>query len=192
MITVICGPMFSGKTKNIIIQSVYAYDDKIPFIGIKHASDTRYAKNEIVSHDGELIPAVLASTAKEIEAAIDSLPIHGLRCVGIDEAQFFGLDLVDLLNRLHGETINFTVACLDLDSEGKPWETSMQIMAIADVVYKIRSGCAICGMPASRTQRLTGDKTRHLVGGAEEYSPRCLKHWSQEPTPFLRLGEREL
>jgi len=181
MITMVTGPMFSGKSNHLINMAAHAGREKIPFIAFKPAKDKRYAVDEIVSHDGRRIEAYRVESAGSIRGIIKRHRSEGLTCVAIDEAQFFELDLVDLLNEYHTEPINFLVACLDLDSDGKPWETSIQIMAIADMVHKIAGQCAVCHMPSTRSQRLSSDKTRELVGGAKEYSPRCLHHWSPGP-----------
>jgi thymidine kinase len=102
--------------------------------------------------------------------------------VGIDEAQFFGPDLVDVCNRLADEGRQVIVAGLDQDFRGRPFEPIPELMAVAEYVTKALAVCMVCGAPANRSQRLVQREARVLLGSNDAYEARCRAHW--EPDAF--------
>jgi thymidine kinase len=180
-IEAICGSMFSGKTEELIRRLVRAQIARQKIQAFKPAIDARYAKDHVVSHSGSRIPSVVVDSARGILAHLDP----ETRVVGIDEAQFLGLDLVSIVEELADSGRRVIVAGLDQDSKGQPFEPMPQIMAVAEVVTKTTAVCVVCGRLAHRTQRLVRDDQRVLVGAAESYEARCRACWTAEPAASI-------
>lgn len=176
-IEAICGSMFSGKTEELIRRLVRAQIARQKVQVFKPAIDARYSKDEVVSHSGGRIASIEVESANEILERIDP----ATKVVGIDEAQFLGMDLVRVIEELARSGRRVVVAGLDQDSRGVPFEPVPQILAIAELVTKTMAVCVVCGRPANKTQRLGADSSRVLVGAAEAYEARCRTCWSPEP-----------
>ena len=165
---VVCGSMFSGKTEELIRRLRRAEIAKQKVAIFKPRIDDRYSSGHIVSHDSQRIPSIAVSKASEIlDRAGDA------QVIGIDEAQFFGLDLVDVCQQLANQGKRVIVAGLDQDYQGKPFEPIPQLLAIAEYITKTLAICVKCGNPANRTQRLSKDSERVVVGAADIYEARC-------------------
>lgn len=167
---VICGPMFSGKTEELIRRLVRARIAKQNVEIFKPRIDQRYAKTEIVSHSQLTIPSRLVDSPFEIleygrEAEV----------VGIDEAQFLGLELVPIVQELADQGKRVICAGLDTDYRGIPFEPIPQLLCIAEYIDKMLAVCMQCGNPAKHTQRIVESSERVLVGAQEAYEPRCRK-----------------
>lgn len=167
-IEVICGPMFSGKSEELIRRLKRAEIAKLKIAIFKPQIDDRYATNHIVSHSSQRIPSISVSSAKEISQRAKDAQV-----VGIDEAQFFDLELVDVCQSLADNGKRVIVAGLDQDYRGKPFEPIPQLLAVAEYITKTLAICIQCGNPASRTQRLSKDSQRVVVGAADIYEARC-------------------
>ncbi|MDP6460731.1 MAG: thymidine kinase [Gemmatimonadota bacterium] len=178
-VEVICGGMFSGKTEELIRRLVRARIARQKVQVFKPRIDRRYAADQVVSHSGQRIP----STEVEDGASILQLVLPETKAVGIDEAQFFGMDLVDVVNRLSAEGRRVIVAGLDQDYRGEPFEPVPQLMAIAESVTKTTAVCVVCGHPATRTQRNITESDRVLVGAGDAYEARCRSCWSPDVLP---------
>ena len=174
---VICGSMFSGKTEELIRRLVRSRIARQNVQAFKPAIDDRYGKDHVTSHNGQRIPSV------EVDSATDILRrIHDdTRVVGIDEAQFLGLPLLDVVEELAGRGLRVIVAGLDQDYRGRPFEPVPQLLAVAESVTKTMAVCMVCGAPANRTQRLVAAEERVLVGAGEAYEARCRGCWTAEP-----------
>jgi thymidine kinase len=167
-IEVICGSMFSGKTEELIRRMKRAEIAKLKTAIFKPRIDDRYSGEHIVSHDALKLPSTAVSSAKEImEQAGDAAVI------GIDEAQFFGMDLVEVCQKLADAGKRVIVAGLDQDYTGKPFEPIPQLLAVAEDIHKTLAICVKCGNPANRTQRLNRDANRVVVGSTDIYEARC-------------------
>jgi thymidine kinase len=175
-IEVICGSMFSGKTEELIRRlrrAEIAYQKVAIF---KPEIDTRYAADHLVSHSAQRIPSKAVKDAQEIsELAGDA------QVVGIDEAQFFGMELVAVCEALADRGKRVIVAGLDQDFRGRPFEPIPQLLAVAESISKTLAICVKCGNPANRTQRIVHDKHRVLVGASDVYEARCRNCF--EPPP---------
>ena len=170
-IEVICGSMFSGKTEELIRRIRRAEIAKMKVAIFKPVIDDRYSKNHIVSHDAQRIfSQTVESSAEILENATDA------DVVGIDEAQFFGSDLIDVCQQLADQGKRVIVAGLDQDFQGKPFEPIPQLLAVAEFITKTLAICSICGNPANRTQRITHDGERVIVGSDKIYEARCRIH----------------
>jgi thymidine kinase len=169
-IEVIAGCMFSGKTEELIRRLRRAQIAKQTVKIFKPRIDTRYSESDIVSHSEQSLPSILISDINEItEFAKDA------QVIGIDEAQFFSNDIVDICNKLANEGKRVIVAGLDQDYKGIPFEPMPQLLAIAEYITKTLAICVNCGNPADKTQRKTTSSERVVVGAADIYEARCRK-----------------
>ena len=167
-IEAICGSMYSGKTEELIRRLRRSEIAKQKVTIIKPQIDTRYSDNHIVSHSDLKIPSIPVKSASEIlEKAMDA------DVVGIDEAQFFGMELVDVCQTLADKGKRVIVAGLDQDYRGEPFEPIPELLAISEYITKTLAICMVCGNPANRTQRTTEDEERVIVGGTKIYEARC-------------------
>ena len=167
-IEVIAGCMFSGKTEELIRRIRRAEIAKQRVAIFKPRIDNRYSSDHIVSHSEEK----LQSLAVENPSEIISLS-QGAQVVGIDEGQFFSLDLVSVAEELANNGKRIIIAGLDQDYRGVPFEPMPQLLAIAEYITKTLAICVICGNPADRTQRTTLAQQRVLVGTRDTYEARC-------------------
>ncbi len=167
-IEVICGSMFSGKTEELIRRLRRAQIARQRVAIFKPTIDDRYSTEHIVSHNEGRLPSQTVTSAREIlEQAGDATVI------GIDEAQFFGPELVDVCQQLADSGRRVIVAGLDQDYTGKPFEPIPQLLAVAEYITKTLAICVQCGNPANRTQRLSHDSARVVVGAQNIYEARC-------------------
>lgn len=169
-IEVIAGCMFSGKTEELIRRLRRAKIAKQNVIVFKPKIDTRYSVDEIVSHSEQSLPSVIVETPQEIlDLSKDA------QVVGIDEAQFFSKEIVDVCNQLANDGKRVLVAGLDQDYRGIPFEPMPQLLAIAEYITKTLAICVVCGNPADKTQRKIISAERVVVGAADIYEARCRK-----------------
>lgn len=169
-IEVITGCMFSGKTEELIRRLRRAKIAKQKVVIFKPIIDTRYSNNSIVSHSEQSLPSVLIKDVKEIEDLVEDAQV-----VGIDEAQFFSNDIVNICNKLADDGKRVIVAGLDMDYRGIPFEPIPQLLSVAEYITKSLAICVECGNPADRTQRKTASSERVIVGAADLYEARCRK-----------------
>ena len=168
-IEVICGPMFSGKTEELIRRVKRAQIARQKVLAFKPRIDDRYHARQVVSHDRQAIDSVPVDHADEI------LPQVGeeVQVVAVDEAQFFGPELLEVCETLARRGIRVIVAGLDQDYRGVPFEPIPQLLAVAEYVTKELAICVVCGNPAGRSQRTRGGSGRVQVGATEAYEARC-------------------
>ncbi|HKI79929.1 MAG TPA: thymidine kinase [Ignavibacteriaceae bacterium] len=169
-IEVIAGCMFSGKTEELIRRLRRAQIAKQKVKIFKPKIDTRYSDSDIVSHSEQSLPSILITDINEV-------PEHSknAQVIGIDEAQFFSNDIVDICNNLANVGKRVIVAGLDQDYKGIPFEPMPQLLAIAEYITKTLAICMNCGNPADKTQRKTTSSERVVVGAADIYEARCRK-----------------
>jgi thymidine kinase len=160
--------MFSGKTEELIRRLRRAQIARQRVAIYKPEIDNRYSEDRIVSHSGVSLPSIRVRDAGQILDNIGDVDV-----VGIDEVQFFGLDLVDVCEQLANEGHRVIIAGLDQDYLGKPFEPMPQLLAVAEYITKTLAICMVCGNPANRTQRVTRNDARVLVGAADSYEARC-------------------
>jgi thymidine kinase len=160
--------MFSGKTEELIRRLRRAQIARQEVAIFKPKIDTRYSNDHIVSHSELKIPSTVVERPDEILKAVGSAQV-----VGIDEAQFFDMSIVDVVDQLANEGKRVIIAGLDQDYRGKPFEPIPQLLAVAEYITKTLAICVICGNPADRTQRTTEANERVLVGAKDTYEARC-------------------
>ena len=168
-IEVICGSMFSGKSEELIrrLRRAQIAKQRVPII--KPRFDTRFSDDHIVSHSDMKIKSQLVARAADIPELVDSRT----QVIGIDEAQFFDLELVGVCNRLADMGKRVIVAGLDQDYRGRPFDPMPQLLSIAEYITKTLAICVLCGAPANRTQRTVNSAERVLVGATDSYEARC-------------------
>ncbi|GHV36271.1 thymidine kinase [Bacteroidia bacterium] len=175
-IEVICGSMFSGKTEELIRRIRRATFAKQKVELFKPRIDRRYHETEIVSHDGSKI------ISKPVPTASDILPLVSkeVNVIGIDEAQFFGDDLVTVCNQLADGGYRVIVAGLDMDFMGKPFGPMPNLLAVAEFITKVHAICVECGEPAQNSFRTVQDKELVVLGETDAYKPLCRKCYNTE------------
>ena len=167
-IEVVCGSMFSGKTEELIrrLRRAQFANQKIAIF--KPSIDKRYSDVEVVSHDFHKI------TSRPVKEAAQMLDIEpDVQVVGIDEAQFFGEELVDVCQTLANRCVRVIAAGLDTDFMGVPFGPIPKLMAVAEDVQKVHAICVKCGNLANHSHRLSKSKDLVLLGEKDVYEPLC-------------------
>jgi len=167
-IEVICGPMFSGKTTELIKKLRYAKKRKREIVVFKPVIDSRYHKENIVSHDGKSISCLpIKNPLDIIELSKDS------DVIGIDEAQFFNEELISICNTLANQGKEIIVSGLNMDSSGIPFGIMPQLLAIAEKITKKYAVCENCKEEANFSYRKNKNKNTILIGEQKEYTALC-------------------
>jgi thymidine kinase len=167
-IEVVCGCMFSGKTEELIRRLRRAQIAKQKVAIFKPKLDNRYSSEHITSHSEQSLVAQVVEDALEILNQVGDAQV-----VGIDEGQFFKINIVDVCNQLADQGKRVIVAGLDQDYTGKPFEPMPQLLAVAEYITKTLAICVVCGNPADRTQRKSNQHERVIVGAKDLYEARC-------------------
>src|SRR5215218_9231383 len=181
-VEIVCGPMFAGKTEELLRRVRRAVIAGRRVVVIGHALDTRHGADRLASHVGLDFPALAAAVPMEIEPLVPA----AAEVVAIDEAQFFGPALVDVVARLADRGLVVIVAGLDVTFDGEPFEPLPSLMALAEQVDKLTAICLVCGEEAVFHVKVAGTAatadalTEANVGGTEAYQARCRRHvpWS--------------
>ncbi len=168
-IEVIVGPMFSGKSEELIRRLRRAEIARQRVQIFKPVIDQRYASNEIVSHSGLGIGSDNVRSAAEVLQKVEART----EVVGIDEAQFLGEELVEVCTKLADMGKRVIVSGLDTDYLGRPFEPIPRLLAVAEEITKLLAICMRCGNPAVHTQRLVASDDLIVVGAAGMYEARC-------------------
>ena len=167
-IEVVCGSMFSGKTEELIRRLKRAQYANLRVAIYKPALDNRYDATDIVSHDGLRITSIPVATAADINPIISEIDI-----IGIDEAQFFDMELVDIVKDLAFKGIRVICAGLDMDFNKKGFGPMPELMAQADYVTKLHAICVVCGDGANYSYRKTTSAETIVLGEKDVYEARC-------------------
>ena len=167
-VELICGSMFSGKTEELIRRMRRAQFANQKIAIFKPAIDVRYSDQLVVSHDAHKIESFPISDPKKMLEMSD-----GIQVIGIDEAQFFGEDLVSVCQTLANRGIRVIAAGLDTDYMGVPFGPIPMLMAVAEDVQKVHAICVKCGNLANHSHRLAKSKDLVLLGEKDVYEPLC-------------------
>lgn len=168
-IEVIVGSMFSGKSEELIRRLTRAKIARQKVQVFKPLIDDRYSVEEIASHSGMSHISKPVMTAEELLSQID----EDTEVIGIDEGQFFDLDVVEMVNDLANRGIRVIVAGLDQDYMGKPFEPMPQLLSIAEFITKTHAICVKCGNTANYSQRTFESDELVEVGASGKYEARC-------------------
>ena len=158
-IEVVCGSMFSGKTQELIRRLKLAIIARQKVQVFNSHLDTRYAKEKIVSHDRTALEAQPVENAEDILSLVET----DTKVIGIDEAHFFGPEIVDVAQKLADAGKRVIVAGLDQDFRGEPFDNMAKMMAVAEYVTKNLAICMVCGNPAHYSQKLTSSGSGKIV-----------------------------
>lgn len=173
-IEVICGSMFSGKTEELIRRLRRAQFAKQQVEIFKPRIDVRYSEEDVVSHDSHAIRSTPVDNSGNILLLTGEVDV-----VGIDEAQFFDANIVDVCKKLADSGVRVIVAGLDMDFQGNPFGAMPQLMAIAEYVTKVHAICVRCGNLAQHSHRLTANDKLVMLGEQETYEPICRHCFNQ-------------
>ncbi len=167
-IEVICGSMFSGKTEELIRRLRRARIANQEVKIFKPQVDVRYSEENIVSHNANQIESIPLTHAKQILDHIDEVEV-----VGIDEAQFFDLELPNVCEKLALKGIRVILAGLDMDYKGQPFGPMPHLLSVAEYITKVHAICQHCGNLATHSYRKTVESSKVLLGEKETYEARC-------------------
>jgi thymidine kinase len=168
-IEAICGPMFSGKSEELMRRLRRAIIARKRVQVFKPLIDQRYSSDEIVSHND------LRMKSQVIQQASEILPLLDPRTevVGIDEANFFGTGLAEIATLLADGGKQVLIAGLDTDYMGRPFPPMPELLSLAESITKTLAICMRCGNPAKHTQRLVESDDLIVVGAGGMYEARC-------------------
>ncbi len=191
-IEVICGPMFSGKSEELIRRLRRAMIARKRVEVFKPTIDDRYSNDEIVSHGDLRMKSQVVNGAAEIADRID----WRSEVIGIDEANFMGPELVDVAQHLADSGKQVIIAGLDTDYLGRPFVPMPELLALAESITKTLAICVRCGNPAKHTQRLRGSDDLIVVGAADMYEARCRRCFEpgipkQQEMDFVKARRQE-
>lgn len=176
-IEMVVGPMYSGKSEELIRRLKRAKIAKQEVIVFKPSIDNRYSQEDVVSHSGIAIQAVAIDDLNKIWDYI----LPQTQVVGFDEVQFFEEGIIEIVIKLADKGIRVICAGLDMDFKAVPFGVIPELLARAEFVDKLQAVCVKCGDPATRTQRIIDGKPARfddpviLVGATESYEARCRK-----------------
>lgn len=173
-IEVVCGSMFSGKTEELIRRLKRAIIANKSVEIFKPEIDTRYDETEVVSHDKNKIRSTPVSHSENILLLAD-----GIEVVGIDEAQFFDMELINVCEKLANRGTRVIIAGLDMDFMGKPFGPMPQLLSVADYITKVHAICVTCGDIALNSYRTVANDKTVMLGEMESYEPRCRKCYNE-------------
>ncbi|MHB8946449.1 MAG: thymidine kinase [Bacillota bacterium] len=175
---IVCGSMFSGKSEELIRRAKRVFIARKRVVVCKPAIDTRYGHRRVSSHDGKSLRAHSINQSRP-EDILTLAATKDADVIAIDEAQFFGDDIVPVVQRLVEAGRRVIVAGLDMDFAGRPFGAMPTLMALADEVTKLKAICVKCGEPATFNQRLINGRPAAIddpiivIGGKESYEARC-------------------
>lgn len=174
------GSMFSGKTssleKDIKRFAIAGYKT----IVFKPSLDTRYTKSEIKTHNNTSLQAILVDG---IDDVVEYCKVNNPDVIGIDEAQFLGGDIEDIVNGINQflqKDVTVILAGLDMDFTGQAFEIVKELMPIADYLHKHHAVCVKCGTDAWVSHRKIKDRERVVIGASKEYEPLCRRCFVEE------------
>jgi thymidine kinase len=167
-IEVICGSMFSGKTEELIRRLKRAQFAKQKVEIFKPQIDTRYHDVKVVSHQGTEIHSTPVPASANILILAQEVDV-----IGIDEAQFFDMELPNVCSQLADLGIRVIIAGLDMDYLGKPFGPMPQLLACAEYVTKVHAICVNCGNLAYVSHRTISNDNLVLLGETDSYLPLC-------------------
>lgn len=167
-IEVVCGSMFSGKTEELIRRLRRAQFAKQKVEIFKPQVDTRYHEEKVVSHQGNEIMSTPVPASSNILLLANDVDV-----IGIDEAQFFDMELVNVCKQLANSGVRVIVAGLDMDFKGNPFGPMPDLLACAEYVTKVHAICMNCGSLAHISHRKTTETNLVLLGETDSYEPLC-------------------
>jgi thymidine kinase len=177
MIEVICGPMFSGKTDELIRRLNRLRYANVDFLLFKPKIDDRYNDIKVVSHDGRNIESIPVDYPEQIQTVMTGHPT--ISVIAIDEIQFLDTHaMLDTIKHFDSPQTRIILSGLDMDYNGKAFNIMKEILPIADKIDKLTAVCLKCGQDAKMSYKAPSENTEILeIGGSEMYEARCLGCW---------------
>jgi len=182
-VEVICGPMFSGKSEELIRRITRYQIARIPAQTFKPAIDSRYADRRVVSHSALSVDAIPVADSAELLALVEDRTV----VVGIDEGQFFDMGLVEVVESLAATGRKVIIAGLDLDYLRRPFEPIPSLIGRAEYVTKSLAVCHRCGGPGMYTQRVIESDELVVLGATDAYEARCRRCYDESEAHQERL-----
>ena len=167
-IEIVCGSMFSGKTEELIRRLKRAKIANQRVLVVKPEIDERFDKEKVISHDESAMDAVPIKNAAQLLEFADKYDV-----IGIDEAQFFDMPLVEVSQNLALKGVRIIIAGLDLDYKGVPFGPMPHLLAVAEYITKVHAICVHCGNLATHSYRKISNDAQIMIGEKNEYEPRC-------------------
>jgi|TARA_B110000503_G_scaffold132088_1_gene207622 thymidine kinase len=167
---IVCGPMFSGKTEELLRRVRRAQIARQPTLIFKPETDTRYDKDTVTSHDSNALPSITVKDSAALLAHLQALS-RPVLVVAIDEVQFFDEALPRLCTYLANQGIRVIAAGLDLDFTGEPFGCMPELLARAEEVTKLHAVCMETGRPAHFSHRIAGGDSTVEIGEKDLYIP---------------------
>jgi len=168
-IEAISGGMFSGKSEELVRRLRRAAIARQTVQVFKPVADTRHDPQRLITRDKRELEAVSVTCTGDLRQKL----LPEVQVVGIDEAQFFDDELVELVSELADSGVRVIVAGLDLDYLRRPFGPMPRILAVAEYVDKVHAVCMLCGAPAHYSQRIAGGGEQLQVGDTDAYEARC-------------------
>lgn len=167
-IEVVCGSMFSGKTEELLRRIKRARIADMTVEIYKPLTDSRYSKDNVVSHDDNYVASIAVGGSAEILQQVSDAEV-----VAVDEAQFFDDGLTAVCEQLAQSGVRVIVAGLDMDFKGRPFGPMPQLLAVAEYITKLHAICPHCGNLATHSYRLEANDEQVMLGEKDAYEPRC-------------------
>lgn len=183
-IEVICGPMFSGKTEELLRRLKRLKYSGTEFLLFKPKIDNRYSEDEVQTHEKSSMKSIPVDIAEEILTICERHP--DLKVVAIDETQFFlrsessGRNLIEVVMELKKMGKRIILNGLDMDFLGYPFGLMPDLLAIADTVSKLKAVCMECGEDANMSYRVDPSKDVVKLGSSDQYQALCFDHWHEK------------
>lgn len=185
-IEVVCGSMFSGKTEELIrrLKRARIANQKVEIF--KPKIDTRYDDKKVVSHDANSILSMPIEHSSQLLELTD-----GVNVIGVDEAQFFDLELPEVCQKLALRGNRVIVAGLDMDYKGNPFGPMPNLLAVAEYITKVHAICQHCGNLATHSYRISEDGGTVLLGEQDRYEARCRTCYHMGNILNLKVAEEK-
>ncbi len=185
-IEVICGSMFSGKTEELIrrLKRAKIANQKVEIF--KPKIDTRYDEAKVVSHDANSILSIPIDHSNKLLELTE-----GVNVIGIDEAQFFDMDLPSVCQKLALRGNRVIIAGLDMDYKGNPFGPMPNLLAVAEYITKVHAICQHCGNLATHSYRISEEGGTVVLGEQDRYEARCRTCYHMGNILNLKVVEEE-
>ena len=174
-IEIICGPMFSGKTEELIHRITRIKIANQSFLLIKPITDSRYSEKYIVSHNKRKIECTMVNKPNDILKIASNTDV-----IGIDEVQFFDNSIIEICRNLANQGKRVIISGLDKDYSAKPFGAIPLLMADAEYITKLSSICVLCGDLGSFSKRISNEKNQVVLGESDKYEARCRRCYYKE------------
>jgi thymidine kinase len=183
-VEVICGPMFSGKSEELIRRVTRSKIARIPVQTFKPQLDDRYAEDQVISHSSLSVSAIPVESSDQLLHAVEDIT----EVIGIDEGQFFDNGLVEVVEHLAASGKQVIIAGLDTDYLRRPFEPIPMLCDRAEYVTKVLAVCHKCGGPGMYTQRIVNSDALVVLGAEGAYEARCRRCYDPSEPEQLALA----